>query len=71
MTQRTVTYFISDLHIGAKYISDRVAHERLLVNWLRDIAPTAKAIYLLGDILDYWFEYRSVVPRGYVRFLGA
>lgn len=71
MTLRDRTYFISDMHIGAGYIADRHEHERRLVGWLRSIAPTAKAIYLLGDILDYWYEYRTVVPRGYVRFFGA
>lgn len=71
MTQRKLTYFISDLHIGAGYIGDVHEHERRLVRWLRRIEPTAKALYLLGDILDYWYEYRTVAPRGYVRFLGA
>lgn len=71
MTQRTATYFISDIHLGAGYISDRKAHEQKIVDWLRGIAPTAKALYLLGDILDYWYEYRTVVPRGYIRFFGA
>jgi len=69
--QRNKTYFISDLHIGAAYISDTRAHERKLVEWLRHIAPTAKALYMLGDVLDYWYEYRTVVPRGYVRFFGT
>lgn len=71
MTQRTKTYFISDLHIGAGYITDTHAHQRMIAGWLRSIAPTAKTIYLLGDILDYWYEYRTVVPRGYTRFFGA
>jgi len=68
---RKYTYFISDLHLGASYIADRHAHERRIVSWLRSIEPEAKAVYLLGDVLDYWYEYREVVPRGYVRFLGA
>lgn len=70
MTQRSLVYFLSDLHLGASYIPDRVGHERRVVDFLRSIAPTAKALYLLGDVLDYWFEYRTVVPRGYVRFFG-
>ena len=44
--------------------------ERKLCRWLDKIKDTAQSIYLLGDIFDYWFEYRYVVPRGYVRFLG-
>lgn len=71
MAERNLTYFISDLHIGASYIPDTHAHQRMIADWLRSIAPTAKTIYLLGDILDFWYEYRTVVPRGYTRFLGA
>lgn len=71
MPERTHTYFISDLHIGARYIPDTHEHERTIATWLRRIGPTAKTIYLLGDVLDYWYEYRTVVPRGFVRFFGA
>ncbi|MCM1066136.1 MAG: UDP-2,3-diacylglucosamine diphosphatase [Muribaculaceae bacterium] len=67
---RHLTYFLSDIHLGASYMPDRIAHEKKVVDFLRHIEPEAKAIYLLGDILDYWFEYRTVVPRGYVRFFG-
>lgn len=67
---RHLTYFLSDIHLGASYMPDRIAHEKKLVAFLRHIEPEAKALYLLGDILDYWFEYRTVVPRGYVRFFG-
>lgn len=68
---RDCTYFISDLHLGAGYIADPLGHERTVVRWLRSIAPTARALYLLGDVMDYWYEYRTVVPQGHVRFLGA
>lgn len=44
--------------------------ERKLCRWLESIRDEAKAIYLLGDIFDYWFEYKNVVPRGFTRFLG-
>lgn len=67
---RTKTYFLSDLHLGASYIADGHAHQRRVVDFLREIEDDAKAVYLLGDVLDYWFEYRTVVPRGYVRFFG-
>ncbi len=63
-------YFLSDIHLGASYISNSRAHERRVVEFLRSIRSDAKEIYLLGDILDYWYEYKNVVPRGYVRFLG-
>jgi len=44
--------------------------ERLFVEWLNQIQPTAKALYLLGDVFDFWFEYKRAVPRGFTRFLG-
>lgn len=68
---RNKTYFISDLHLGAKYLSNPLDYERKVVRWLNSIKDSAKAIYLLGDILDYWYEYRNVVPRGFTRFLGT
>ena len=68
---RDKTYFISDLHIGAGYIPDTHSHQRRIAAWLRSIAPDARRLFLLGDVMDYWYEYRDVVPRGAVRFLGA
>ncbi len=64
-------YFISDLHLGASYIRDPRSAERRVVEFLKSIKDDAEALYLMGDILDYWYEYRTVVPRGYVRFFGA
>lgn len=63
-------YFLSDLHLGAPYFSDSKEAERRVVSFLDHIAKDADEIYLLGDILDYWYEYRYVVPRGFVRFFG-
>lgn len=63
-------YFIGDSHLGARYVADRKAHEARLCRWLDMIAPDCEQLYLLGDIIDYWFEYKTVVPRGYVRFFG-
>ena len=67
---RTNTYFLSDLHLGAAYMGDRRAHEQRVCRFLRSIEPLARRLVLVGDVLDYWFEYRTVVPRGYVRFFG-
>lgn len=67
---RTKTYFISDAHLGASYIASPRAQEQALVAFLASIEDDAKAVYLLGDVLDYWFEYRTVVPKGYTRFFG-
>lgn len=64
------TYFLSDLHLGAPYFADSREAELRVVKFLDSIKQDAEAIYLLGDILDYWYEYRYVVPRGFVRFLG-
>lgn len=59
------------MHLGADYIGDPRGHEARVVDFLRSEGPTADCIYLLGDVLDYWFEYRNVVPRGFIRFFGA
>ncbi len=63
-------YFLSDLHLGAAYFKDRIEAERRVVSFLDSIKRKADVLYLLGDILDYWYEYRYVVPRGFVRFFG-
>lgn len=62
-------YFISDLHLGAAYLDK--SHERRVVDFLDSIRGDAAELYMVGDVLDYWYEYRTVVPRGYVRFFGA
>ncbi len=64
------TYFLSDLHLGAPYFHDSRESEMRVCSFLDNIKDDADAIYLLGDILDYWYEYRYVVPRGFVRFFG-
>ena len=64
------TYFISDLHLGAKYMNDPLERERRVCRFLDSIKDDAAELFLLGDILDYWYEYKYVVPRGYIRFLG-
>ena len=63
-------YFLSDLHLGASYLQNPLECEKRVVRFLDSIKDKASEIYLLGDILDYWYEYRHVVPKGYVRFLG-
>ena len=63
-------YFLSDLHLGASYLTSPLECEKRVVRFLDSIKDKASEIYLLGDILDYWYEYKCVVPKGYVRFLG-
>ncbi len=63
-------YFISDAHLGSLALKHNRTQERRLVNFLDQIKDKAEAVYMLGDMFDFWFEYKSVVPRGYTRFLG-
>lgn len=63
-------YFLSDAHLGSLAIEHGRMQERRLVRFLDDIKEKAAAIYLLGDMFDFWYEYKYVVPRGYTRFLG-
>ncbi len=63
-------YFASDVHLGAAGIKDPFTHERRFVKWLDSIKETASEIYLLGDIFDFWWEYKNVIPRGFSRFIG-
>ena len=65
-----MVYFLSDAHLGSLLVKDQRAHENKLVDWLEKVKVDATAIYLLGDIFDFWFEYKTVVPKGFVRFLG-
>ena len=65
-----MVYFISDAHLGSLLTKDKRAHEKKLVDWLDKVKADATAIYLLGDMFDFWFEYKTVVPKGFVRFLG-
>lgn len=58
------------MHLGAPDYESSLAREKKLVRWLEYARRDASAIYLLGDIFDFWFEYKRVVPRGYVRLLG-
>ena len=64
------TYFISDLHLGSRAFDNDRERELKVVSFLNDIKSSCKTLYLLGDIFDYWFEYKYVVPKGYVRFLA-
>ena len=61
-------YFLSDAHLGSLAIPHGRMQERRLVRFLDEIKPTAEAIYLLGDMFDFWYEYRHAVPKGYTRF---
>jgi UDP-2,3-diacylglucosamine hydrolase len=68
--QNKYLYFASDFHLGAPNSSKSAERERVLLQWLDQIEASAHSIILLGDVFDFWFEYRTVVPKGYVRLLG-
>ncbi|MBK6397951.1 MAG: UDP-2,3-diacylglucosamine diphosphatase [Bacteroidetes bacterium] len=63
-------YFASDFHLGVPTYENSLEREHKIVKWLDSIKADAEELYLLGDVFDFWFEYRTVVPRGYVRLLG-
>ena len=71
MTVEKKIYFASDFHLGMPDLERSLEREKSIVSWLNAIANDASAIYLLGDVFDFWFEYKTVVPKGFVRFLGA
>ena len=63
-------YFSSDNHLGAPTQAESLPREKIFVKWLDSIKHDAEAIFLLGDLFDFWFEYKTVVPKGFVRTLG-
>ncbi len=63
-------YFISDLHLGAPNEESSRERELLFVKWLEEIRHDAKVLYVVGDLFDFWFEYKRAVPRGFTRALG-
>jgi UDP-2,3-diacylglucosamine hydrolase len=63
-------YFASDMHLGFPRREESLPREKKVVRWLDSIIDDADELYLLGDVFDFWFEYKHVVPRGFTRFLG-
>ena len=66
----TKLYFASDQHFGAPTPEQSFPREQKFVAWLDEIKHDATALFLLGDLFDFWFEYKTVVPKGFVRVLG-
>lgn len=64
-------YFLSDFHLGAPDYDRSLVREKKIVAFLQQAAADAAAIFLVGDMFDFWFEYRDVVPKGYTRILGT
>lgn len=67
---RRKIYFVSDMHFGSDIFEKSIEREKRFVRWLDSIKDETKALYLLGDVFDFWFEYKYVVPAGFTRFLG-
>ncbi|WP_341841880.1 UDP-2,3-diacylglucosamine diphosphatase [Chitinophaga caseinilytica] len=63
-------YFASDFHLGAPDMARSRQREKLIVQWLDEASKDAQHIFLVGDIFDFWFEYKHVIPKGYTRLLG-
>ena len=69
MTKK-LTYFVSDVHLGLQ-VADPAAREERFVSFLKGLPQETAALYMLGDIWDFWYEYRDVVPKGYVKVFAA
>ncbi len=63
-------YFASDFHLGVPSYNDSLAREKRLVTWLDNVKHDAAEIYLVGDLFDFWFEYKTVIPKYFTRLLG-
>ena len=70
MTTKTKTYFLSDFHLGAPNAAASLVREKKIVAFLDEIKIEAAQIFIVGDLFDFWYEYKKVVPKGYVRILG-
>lgn len=64
-------YFASDMHLGLGPAAESRRRERLLIRWLREVSADAEGIFIVGDLFDFWYEYRRVVPKGFTRLLGT
>ena len=63
-------YFASDFHFGIPDLKQSRKREDLFVKWLDDAGKDASGIYLMGDLFDFWFEYKTAIPKGHARLLG-
>ena len=63
-------YFASDFHLGAPNYEKSLEREKKICAWMDSIRPTCKELFLVGDIFDFWFEYKHAIPKGFVRIQG-
>tara|TARA_B100001063_G_scaffold233056_1_gene248855 strand:- start:28734 stop:29492 length:759 start_codon:yes stop_codon:yes gene_type:complete len=69
-TTRDKIYFASDFHLGAPSYEASREREQRIVEWMDSIFPDCKELYLVGDLFDFWFEYKKAIPKGFVRLQG-
>ena len=70
MSDEKKIYFASDFHLGVPNHDESLQREKKLVRWLDMVKKDAEAIYLMGDIFDFWFEYKHAIPKGFIRIQG-
>ena len=70
MTTAKKIYFLSDFHLGAPNAAESLFREKKIICFLDEIKLQAATIFIVGDLFDFWYEYKRVVPKGYVRILG-
>jgi UDP-2,3-diacylglucosamine hydrolase len=63
-------YFASDFHLGAPSYESSLEREKRIVAWLEEVRVDAEEIFLIGDVFDFWFEYKRAIPKGFVRLQG-
>src|SRR5438309_3255112 len=63
-------YFLSDFHLGAPNAAASLQREKIIVRFLDEIKARTAMLFIVGDLFDFWYEYKKVVPRGFVRILG-
>lgn len=69
-TQGKKIYFVADQHFGIPTREKSIEREKLLIDWLEEIRQDVEVIFFMGDLFDFWFEYKQVVQKGYVRLFG-
>lgn len=71
MSAEKLVYFASDFHLGIPDRASSLTREKIIISWLKAIKPTCKELFIVGDIFDFWFEYKYVVPKYFVRLQAA
>ena len=63
-------YFATDFHLGVPTLEDSQRREKMLLEFLSSIKDDCEELFLMGDLFDFWYEYKTVIPKGHVRLLG-